>query len=108
MKTMAQYGFEGLERDQIIQTQKLIREEIADKEGPEAAAVLTHKQVRQLAIRREMENVIQARKIQACADDWDTNVEDLADVVVNSAKRYVVFQKVYAFFLQKSKVIKII
>jgi len=83
---MASYGFEGLERDQIIQTAKQIRQEIGAKD-PQAAAVLTHREVRTLAIRREMELVIQQRKIQACADDWDTSVEDLADVVVNSAKK---------------------
>lgn len=87
VKAMAGYGFEGLERDQIIQTSKQIREEIG-AEDPQKAAVLTHREVRTLAIRREMEKVIQARKIQACADDWDTRVEDLADVVVNSAKKW--------------------
>lgn len=87
VKAMAGYGFEGLERDQIIQTAKEIRAEIG-AEDPEAAAALTHKDVRQLAIRREMEKVIQERKIQACADDWDTSVEDLAPVVVNSAKKW--------------------
>ena len=83
---MADYGFEGLERDQIIQTSKEMRKEIS-AEDPEAAALLTHRQVREKAIRREMEKVIQARKIQACADDWDTSVEDLADVVIDSAKK---------------------
>ena len=85
---MASYGFDGLGRDDIIQTAKDIRAEIQAEEGPEAVAALTLRDVRQRAIRREMEKVIQERKIQACADDWDTSVEDLADVVVNSAKRW--------------------
>ena len=40
-----------------------------------------------MAIRREMEKVIEERKIQACADDWDTSVADLSPVVLNSAKQ---------------------
>ena len=86
MKAMASYGFEGLERDQIIRTAKQIREEIG-AEDPQAAATLTHREVRQKAIRREMEKVLEQRKIQACADDWETSVEDLAEVVVKSAKK---------------------
>lgn len=56
---------------------------------PEGAAVLTHTEVRLLAIREEMERIILERKLRATAEDWATDVNSLTDIVVKSAQQYV-------------------
>ena len=48
----------------------------------------THTEVRELAIRREMEKIILARKLQECADDWATPVEDLSPIVRKPAEQW--------------------
>ena len=85
-RAMARFGYEGLTPMDIVESAKLIREEIAI-DDPERAAVLTHTEIRELAIRREMENIMLARKLKECADDWATPVSALADVVVAHAKK---------------------
>ena len=47
----------------------------------------THTQVRELAIRREMEKAILARKLQETADDWATPVESLSPIVRKHAEQ---------------------
>jgi activator of HSP90 ATPase len=59
------------------------------KTDPEGAAVLTHTEVRLLAIREEMERIILERKLKATAEDWATDVNSLTDIVVKSAQQYV-------------------
>lgn len=86
VKAMAQYGFEGLERDQIIETGKKIREEIG-KDDPEKAAVLTYSEIQALAIRREMEKALLAKKLEAAAEDWGVPIGELEDAVVEGAKK---------------------
>lgn len=86
VKAMARYGFEGLQRDDIVESAKTIREEM-NQHDPAQAAALTHVQVRELAIRREMELATTKRKLQACADDWATNVDSLSSLVVANAKK---------------------
>ena len=88
VKAMAQYGFEGLQRDDIVQTAMEIRKEMS-LEDPQKAAVLTHNQVRELAIRREMEKATTQKKLLACAEDWATAVDSLSNLVVENAKKYV-------------------
>ena len=41
-----------------------------------------------MAIRREMERIILARKLQQCADDWATPVEDLSSIVRKPAEQW--------------------
>ena len=41
-----------------------------------------------MAIRREMEKIILARKLQQCADDWATPVEDLSPIVRKPAEQW--------------------
>jgi len=86
VKAMGTYGFKGLERDDIVRAAKQIREEIG-KEDPAAAAILTHTEVRELAIRQKMEEITMIEKLQACADDWATPVESLSALVVQNAKK---------------------
>jgi hypothetical protein len=85
-RAMERFGYEGLTPMDIVQTAKLIREEIAE-EDPKAAAILTHTEIRELAIRREMENIMLSKKLKETADDWATPVSALADVVVAHAKK---------------------
>lgn len=85
--TMEKFGYSGLTPRDIVETGKLIREEIA-AEDPEAAAILTHTEIRELAIRREMENIMLDKKLKETADDWATPVSNLADVVVAHAKKW--------------------
>lgn len=85
---MARFGYTGLSPNDIVTTGKQIREEIS-KEDPIKAKVLSHTQIRSLAIRREIEKIIVQRKLQACADDWATQVSSLSPLVVANAKKYV-------------------
>lgn len=57
------------------------------KTDPEGAAVLTHTEIRLMAIRDEMERITLERKLQATAKDWATDVESLTDIVVKSAEK---------------------
>lgn len=86
-RAMERFGYEGLTPMDIVQTAKLIREEIAE-DDPKAAAILTHTEIRELAIRREMENIMLSKKLKETADDWATPVSALADVVVAHAKKW--------------------
>lgn len=76
VQAMEKFGFPGLSAFDIVETGKQVREEIAAKD-PEKAAGLTHTEIRELAIRREMEKVILKRKLKEVADDWATPVESL-------------------------------
>ena len=87
-RAMEQFGFPDIQPDDINKTGRIIREEISQAEGPAAAAILTHTEVRTLAIRREMENIILQRKLQATADDWATPVSDLTNIVVGHARKW--------------------
>jgi len=90
-RAMNTYGYEGIQPQDIVEACKQIREEMS-KEDPQAAAVLTHTEIRRLAIRREMEKVIFHRKLQDTADDWATSVTSLSPVVVSHAKKYVLLK----------------
>jgi hypothetical protein len=86
-RAMNTFGFDGIQPKDIVETSKKIREEMSEKD-PAGAAVLTHTEIRMLAIRREMENFIFKKKLQATADDWATAVPSLSAVVVSHAKKY--------------------
>jgi putative hydrolase of the HAD superfamily len=83
-RAMARFGYTGINPIDIVNTGKKIREEL----DPQEAAVLTHTQVRELAIRREMEEFMLKRKLQETADDWATPVSDLGDIIVKNAKKW--------------------
>lgn len=85
---MIKYGFDGIGPSDIVNTCRKIREEISEKEGPEAGMVLTHTEIRQLAIRKEMETTILKRKLKETADDWATPVSSLSPLIVNHAKKW--------------------
>lgn len=87
VEAMEKYGFPGLDAFDIVNTGKAVREEIA-KEDPERAAALTHTEIRELAIRREMEKVILNRKLQETADDWATPVDSLTKIVRTHAEKW--------------------
>ena len=86
-RAMDSFGYKGIQPSDINEASKKIRQEIAE-ENPEKAAVLTHTEIRKLAIRREMERITLERKLQSCADDWATPVTDLSPVVVQHAKKW--------------------
>jgi len=84
---MERFGFEGVDAFDIVKTGKEVREELS-KTDPEKAAGLTHTEIREMAIRREMEKIILAQKLQQCADDWATPVEDLSPIVRKPAEQW--------------------
>jgi FMN phosphatase YigB (HAD superfamily) len=88
VRAMARYGYPDMTPEIIDETARQLREELAQTEGPAAAAILSHTEIRIRAIRREMEKVILKRKLQATADDWATPVEDLSNIVSSHAKRW--------------------
>lgn len=80
---MIKYGFGGISPNDIVEASKEIRKEMARKK-----IVLSHTQVREVAIRREMENVIFKQKLKQTADTWATQVSSLSPVIVNHAKKW--------------------
>lgn len=85
---MKSFGFDNIQPEDIDKTAREIRAEVAARDGPAAAAVLSHTEIRVMAIRREMEKIILQRKLQATADDWATPVSALSSVVVSHAKKW--------------------
>jgi len=84
---MEKYGFPGLSAFDIVETGKVVREEIA-AEDPEKASSLTHTEIRELAIRREMEKIIFERKLESTAEDWATQVSSLSPIVRKHAENW--------------------
>ena len=82
-KAMERFGFAGIEPEAIDNLCKEIR-----RESDQESEYLTHTQVREVAIRREMEKVVYERKLKETADDWATQVTDLADLVTRNAKKW--------------------
>jgi hypothetical protein len=82
-RSMAHFGFDGIQPRAITEMCKQIREELPPEEG----LALTHTEVRKRAIRRAMEDVIYQRKLKETADDWATPVSDLSPIVKNFAKK---------------------
>jgi hypothetical protein len=84
-RAMARFGYDdgNIQPQDIVETARQIREEYP----PEEAAVLTHTEIRTLAIRRKMEEFILKKKLQETADSWATQQEDLSPIVVNFAKK---------------------
>jgi len=84
-RAMNKYGFPDIEPEDINKESIQLRKEMA-KTDPEGAAVLSHTEIRRMAIRKEMEDVMLERKLIECAKDWATNVESLGPAVVKSAR----------------------
>lgn len=89
-RAMNNFGFAGIQPEDIVKSARQIREEMNAKD-PQAAAVLTHTEIRLLAIRRAMEKITLERKLKDTADDWATPVSSLSPVVVSHARKYVWF-----------------
>ncbi|CAJ1945164.1 unnamed protein product [Cylindrotheca closterium] len=87
VKAMEKFGFPGLSAFDIVETGKQVREEIA-KTDPQKAAALTHTEIRELAIRREMQKIILERKLKSTAEDWATQVSSLSSVVRKHAENW--------------------
>ena len=85
-RAMTQFGYDGIEPQDIVSTGKAIREAMALTD-PAASAALSHTEIRRLAIRKEVETIECARKLQSCADDWATQVSSLSPLVVENAKK---------------------
>ena len=84
-RAMNKYGFPNIQPEDINKESIQLRQDMA-RVDPEGAAVLTHTELRKLAIRKEMEDVMLSRKLEECAQDWATNVESLGPAVVKSAR----------------------
>ena len=82
---MSKYGYDNIEPSQIVSTGKNIRDTMALTD-PAESACLTHTEIRRLAIREEMEKIVYQRKLEACAEDWATQVSSLSPLVVQNAK----------------------
>jgi len=80
---MHNFGYDGIQPSDIMEAARRVREEAP----PEVGLVLSHTEVRKMAIRKEMEKIILERKLQETADDWATPVSDLSPIVVNFAKK---------------------
>jgi FMN phosphatase YigB (HAD superfamily) len=86
-RAMEKFGFDNIEPNDIVETGKKIREKMAETD-PVDAACLTHTEIRRLAIREEMEKIVYQRKLEACAEDWATQVSSLSPLVVQNAKTW--------------------
>lgn len=86
-RAMTQFGYDGIQPQDIVSTGKAIREEMALTD-PAASAALSHTEIRRLAIRKEVEDIECQRKLQSCADDWATQVSSLSPLVVENAKKW--------------------
>eukprot|EP00550_Attheya_septentrionalis_P002135 CAMPEP_0198291256 /NCGR_PEP_ID=MMETSP1449-20131203/8846_1 /TAXON_ID=420275 /ORGANISM="Attheya septentrionalis, Strain CCMP2084" /LENGTH=405 /DNA_ID=CAMNT_0043989873 /DNA_START=109 /DNA_END=1326 /DNA_ORIENTATION=+ len=86
-KAMERFGYEGIEPDDIDETGKKIRDEMS-KSDPDAAAILTHTEIRMLSIRQVLEKVLLDRMLIQTAEDWATDVLSLTKPVVESAKKW--------------------
>ena len=80
---MQRFGYDGIKPNDIDKTGKTIREEMAQTD-PEAAAILTHTEIRMLAIRRQMESICLLRSLDDVAKDWATTVSDLTPIIVEN------------------------
>ena len=88
VRAMESFGFSDIEPEDIDKTARDIREEVSQEEGPAAAAMISHTEIRIMAIRRVLEKIIFQRKLQACADDWATPVSALSNIVVSHARKW--------------------
>ena len=86
-RIMKNFGYDNIVPFQIVATAKAIRERMAVTD-PEKSACLTHTEIRRLAIREEMEKLVYQRKLEACAEDWATQVSSLSPLVVQNAKTW--------------------
>ena len=82
-EAMERFGYEGIKPSDIIEVGRQIRKEMS----PSEAASLSHTDVRSLAIRRVMEEITFKRKLEAMAEDFSTDVENLSKIVVEPARR---------------------
>lgn len=82
---MHKFGYDGIQPNDIDETGKQIREEMAQTD-PYDAAALTHTELRMLAIRRQMESIRLLRSLEEVAKDWATDVSNLTPIVVENCK----------------------
>jgi len=85
VKAMKNFGFDGIERDDIIDTARKMRAEIALTD-PKRAAALSHTEIRLMAIRRQMETKIFLRSLEDIAADECIPVSQLSSIILNNAK----------------------
>lgn len=84
VKAMKRFGYENIQTSDIIEASRRIRKDMA----PEEALLLSHSEVRSLAIRKVMEDITFERRLQAMAEDFSCAVEDLSPLVVGPAKEW--------------------
>ena len=77
---MHSFGFDGIQPNDIAETGRAVREEMA-AENPEMAAALSFTETRMKAIRRQMEGVRLLRSLEDVAKEWATPVSGLSPVV---------------------------
>ena len=82
-KAMERFGYEGIKPSDIVEAAKKIRKEMP----PDEAALLSFTETRKLAIRRVMEEITFKRKLEAMAEDFSTDVENLSKIVVEPARK---------------------
>jgi len=83
VQAMDRFGYEGINASDIVEVGRKIRQELP----PGEAAALSHTDIRNLAIRRVMEEITFHRKLEAMAEDFSTDVENLSKIVIEPARR---------------------
>mmetsp|Transcript_31762 Transcript_31762/g.64644 ORF Transcript_31762/g.64644 Transcript_31762/m.64644 type:complete len:84 (+) Transcript_31762:1796-2047(+) len=83
---MHSYGFQGIQPNDIAETGRAVREEMAAK-NPDQAAALSFTETRMKAIRRQMEGVRLLRSLEDVAKEWATPISGLSPVVVENCKK---------------------
>jgi putative hydrolase of the HAD superfamily len=81
-RAMASYGY-NLSPNSIVESGQRIRAEAGT-----LGSAITHKDMRLLAIRREMEKKMFERKVGECAKDWATEVSSVTGPVRRSAAKW--------------------
>jgi putative hydrolase of the HAD superfamily len=81
-RAMASYGY-NLSPNAIVESGQRIRAEAGT-----LGSAITHKDMRLLAIRREMEKKMFERKVGECAKDWATEVSSVTGPVRRSAAKW--------------------
>lgn len=84
---MHSFGYDGIQPNDIAETGRAVREELA-AQSPDQASALSFTDTRMKAIRRQMEGVRLLRSLEDVAKEWATPVSGLSPVVVENCKKF--------------------
>lgn len=81
---MKRFDYENIRTVDIIEASRQIRNEM----DPSEAVLLSHTEIRTLAIRKVMETITFKKRLTAMAEDFSSAEEDLSPLVVEPAKNW--------------------